>query len=144
MKVRLMALMFGFSLIVGLPLVASAGPVAGGGDIDLDGVEDALDNCFQVANPDQADSNHDGCGDACTAPISCDGNGDTVVGVPDLAVFVQQFGTCTSNCSADWTGDDIVGVPDISVFVQEFGNQVGPSRISTTQCNRALCQCTPQ
>jgi Ca2+-binding RTX toxin-like protein len=35
------------------------------GDEDADGVTDGVDNCPTVANPDQADSNLDGIGDAC-------------------------------------------------------------------------------
>ncbi len=42
-------------------------------DKDNDGVPDAVDNCPDVANPDQADADHDGIGDACDAP-DC-GNG---------------------------------------------------------------------
>ncbi len=38
---------------------------AGNGDADGDGVPDDLDNCPQVANADQADSNGDTIGDAC-------------------------------------------------------------------------------
>ncbi len=34
-------------------------------DADADGIEDALDNCPDVANADQLDSDHDGIGDAC-------------------------------------------------------------------------------
>jgi hypothetical protein len=35
-------------------------------DADGDGVPDSVDNCRQVENPDQVDSNDDGVGDACT------------------------------------------------------------------------------
>jgi PA domain/Thrombospondin type 3 repeat len=34
-------------------------------DLDLDGVPDDQDNCPNVYNPDQADTNHNGIGDAC-------------------------------------------------------------------------------
>ena len=34
-------------------------------DQDLDGVEDGQDNCINLANPDQADTDGDGIGDAC-------------------------------------------------------------------------------
>lgn len=36
-----------------------------GADFDQDGVPDSEDNCRQLANPDQADADRDGFGDAC-------------------------------------------------------------------------------
>src|ERR1700760_163238 len=36
-------------------------------DDDGDGVPNATDNCPNVRNPDQADCDHDGVGDACDA-----------------------------------------------------------------------------
>jgi len=65
MKASLIALTFGFFLVAGLPLAATAGPTPGGADSDSDGVEDAFDNCTTIANPGQEDADHDGCGDDC-------------------------------------------------------------------------------
>ncbi|UCG31675.1 MAG: right-handed parallel beta-helix repeat-containing protein, partial [Phycisphaerales bacterium] len=43
-----------------------------GADTDGDGVPDTVDNCPDVANPDQADADGDGMGDACDAgPCGC-------------------------------------------------------------------------
>ena len=42
-------------------------------DSDADGVLDARDNCKGVANPDQADTDRDGLGDACDPDIDNDG-----------------------------------------------------------------------
>ena len=45
-------------------------------DADGDGIVDSLDNCPTVANPDQADCDHNGVGDACQAGnVDCNGNG---------------------------------------------------------------------
>ena len=42
-------------------------------DGDGDGRPDSEDNCLEVANPGQADVNHDGFGDACDADYDDDG-----------------------------------------------------------------------
>ncbi len=39
-------------------------------DLDLDGVPDDVDNCPNVPNPDQADTNSNGIADACERPIA--------------------------------------------------------------------------
>jgi hypothetical protein len=49
-----------------LPLLRDIGWFA---DRDLDGISDELDNCPNDPNPDQADANHNGIGDACERSI---------------------------------------------------------------------------
>ena len=44
-------------------------------DSDGDGIADSEDNCPVIANPDQADANEDGVGDACDTVSDTDGDG---------------------------------------------------------------------
>jgi hypothetical protein len=145
MKVRLLALAFGFFLVAG---TAVAGPVSGGGDTDGDTVQNAFDNCSGVSNASQTDTDHNGCGDGCTQSILCDGNGDTIVGGPDFTALGMEFGRTgcgtTNTCTMDCNGDTVVGGPDFTTLGMEFGNTVGPSGITTAQCDPSSCRCTPQ
>lgn len=57
-------------------------------DGDGDGVEDHTDNCTGVANPDQADVDGDGTGDACDGDL----DGDGVAGSADNCPLVPNPG----------------------------------------------------
>ena len=143
MKVRLLAMAFGFFLVAG---TAYAGPAPGGADTDGDTVEDAFDNCTGVVNASQTDADHNGCGDACTANIACDANGDTSVGATDFNILRMNFGMSVptgtlGDCNPE---DGLVGSTDFNALRMQFGNTVGPSGITTAQCDNTTCRCTPQ
>jgi len=55
MKVRLLAVAFGFSLVAG---TAYAGPLPGGADTDADTVENAFDNCSLTRNANTPATDH--------------------------------------------------------------------------------------
>lgn len=89
-------------------------------DTDRDGVPDLLDNCVQVANPDQRDSNGNGSGDRCDGDV----NGDGLVNAVDLAALRQQFGQ--TGGSADLNGDGSVNALDLALLRSRFGQRPGP------------------
>ena len=82
-------------------------------DIDSDGVEDSLDNCLDVSNPDQADTDLDGIGDACDTE-ECDGFDNNGDGKIDEGFDFDGDGytTCQGDCddedaSVYWEADEI-------------------------------------
>ena len=134
------------AVLLAMPLAAYAGPTPGGADSDGDGVDDAFDNCITVANADQADLDHDACGDVCDPTTTCDIDNDGAVGLPDFVIYVRQVGNdCNTfpslNCSGDCelTPDNIVGIPDFIVLIHQLGNVNGPSGI--TNASRDLAEC---
>jgi len=127
--------------------MAGAGPTPGGADSDSDGVQNAFDNCRDWPNPSQTDSNHDGCGDACTASIRCDFSGNATVGLEDFLTIGMNFGMAVTPPGTEGDcdpGDGFVGLPDFLVMASEFGHTVGPSGITNAQCDPTRCRCTPQ
>jgi hypothetical protein len=90
-------------------------------DVDRDGVCDNVDNCPAVANPDQADVNRDGQGDACTPALSLTWvnlppgqmTGGSCPDTPTSALAVvhatSSFGIAEVSASLDISGRGTIG-----------------------------------
>ena len=126
-------LSIGLLLAVGMPMTAFSGPTPGGADTDLDGVEDAFDNCSGVANAGQEDAHHDGCGDACTSgctPKVCDVDGNGTTNISDFGTLGACFGQPASCApAADCDGNGTINISDFGLLGAEFGTSCvyGPS-----------------
>lgn len=81
-----------YSLAWSVPLAIGHDPswlVSCNADSDVDGISDDLDNCPQVANPDQADADNDGRGDPCDE-VNDDVDSDGVANDVDNCRFVAN------------------------------------------------------
>ena len=72
-------------------------------DGDLDGLPDAHDNCPQIGNPDQEDSDDDGIGDACEEEEEKDSDDDGFLDEEDNCPAVAN--PDQADWDADGTGD---------------------------------------
>jgi hypothetical protein len=88
----------------------------GGGciDSDGDGICDSEDNCPAVPNPNQADANRNGIGDACEAVGRCDVDGDQDVDMGDLTLIRSANGQTPSSATdpRDGNGDGKINSTD--------------------------------
>jgi len=103
-------------------------------DRDQDIVPDAQDNCPDIANFDQADSNNDGIGDACAPPVINGIWSDSTA--PGTAVFVfgAYFDMTASQVSVNGINAPMVQVisPDMLIFLLPEGNVFGPVAVTTS------------
>jgi hypothetical protein len=90
-------------------------------DADGDGIADQEDNCSQLANADQRDTDGDNIGNLCDA----DFNNDCIVNFLDLAVMKRAF--FTSYAEADLDGDGRVNFLDLGRLKADFFLPPGPS-----------------
>ena len=93
-------------------------------DMDTDRVKDFMDNCTEVMNEDQFDSNADGFGNACDPDL----NNDGVINFSDLGAIKAVF--FTADADADFNGDNAVNFIDLAIMKAAFFGEPGPSGIA--------------
>jgi hypothetical protein len=103
-------------------------------DADGDGVVDALDDCTEIPNPDQRDTDADGYGNLCDADLDQDGlvttSWDTRAGsgpMGDLERIVAASRSKTYDPDADLDGDGKVDERDASIAQLQLFQAPGPS-----------------
>ncbi len=103
---------------------------AGAADSDVDGIDDAVDNCTLLSNDGQQDTDGDGFGNACDA----DFNQDCIINFADLSFLKSVF--LTAHPDADLNSDGVVSFGDLARMRQAFLTSPGPSGLFT-DCNTA-------
>jgi hypothetical protein len=139
MKISLMALVAGFCLVVGLPLVATAGPTPGGANGDADSVENFFDNCYLDTNPDQKDYDHDGCGNVCDSDSNNDGNVNSSDFTAFKATYLKGEGSPGYNPNYDGNCDGNINSTDFTIFKGNYLSATGPSGFPAAQRTLPAC-----
>ncbi len=99
-------------------------------DDDDDGVINVEDNCVLAANPDQADGDTDGFGNACDADL----NNDCQINFGDLAGLKAAFFPNPYDPAADFNADGFVNFSDLALLKSLFNSPPGPSGVPNV-CN---------
>ena len=124
-------------LVATLTLVLSGMPALAGPvvvpDSDGDGVIDTEDNCIDVINPAQDDTDGDDCGNLCDADYDNSG----LVAFADFFQFSTAFNTGDEEkCHIESIPGCTVGFSQFFFFSTAFGGTPGPSGTTagTTAC----------
>jgi len=103
-------------------------------DEDSDGIPDGIDNCPDIYNPDQLDSDEDGIGDACEERlIAIDGNLDDWSALPPEYIgidYTDESGDSLCGNNAD-IKRIITAMDDYYayVMVETYGSPINPDAI---------------
>ena len=116
-------------------------------DTDGDGIIDNRDNCIDVSNTSQLDTNSDGYGNMCDADYDNDG----IVGLSDYGIFRNSYqtevGSPGYNVDVDKDGDSIIAIGEFGLISAQMEAQVpGPSGLScagTIPCVATPIQTAP-
>ncbi|MCX6829681.1 MAG: PKD domain-containing protein [candidate division Zixibacteria bacterium] len=111
---------------------------AGTPDTDNDGIINACDNCPSVANPDQANNDHDALGDLCDPDDDNDGIPDLTDNCPMIANPDQHDSdsdgigdACDFRCG-DINNSGLINIQDISYLIN-YLYKGGPSPVPVWQ-----------
>ena len=94
---------------------------AGEEDSDRDGWYDVCDNCTEISNKLQLDTDADGYGNSCDADL----NNDNISNTLDIPLFTEAFQA--GDLTVDINEDGVVNTLDIPDFVRLFFDTPGPS-----------------
>jgi hypothetical protein len=113
-------------ILVGSPSAPAAGEaflLLGDLDGEVDGVPNGFDNCLEIQNPDQRDTNGDVIGNRCDPDLDNDG----IVNFADLSLLQLVFFTQGPDLDEDFNGDAVVNFLDLSIMKQFLFLPPGPS-----------------
>lgn len=96
-------------------------------DSDGDGVKDSQDNCINIVNPAQWDTDLDGYGNRCDGDLNNDGSTNTL----DLNLYIKHHrtreGEIDYNVNADFNSDGRINTLDFNIYILFHRNPPGPS-----------------
>lgn len=129
-----------FLLATWLPLTGNAAV-----DSDGDGILDNNDNCAEVSNPNQRNTDGDNYGNLCDGDLNNDNKTNTL----DLNLYKlahrSNLGDINYNPHADFNGDNKINTIDLNIYKNLHRKPPGPgasSGVSKTEASRFLTQST--